>query len=125
MTGRERILNTLEFKGTDRIPMDVWVLPAARMEHGERLAALQEKYAGRVDIASIVGPFDHGFTPAYYEPGEFTDPWGSVWRNLQPGVIGEVKKPVFADYAAMEGYIPPIERFKKEWAEHRGDESTG
>ena len=24
MTGRERILNTLEFKGTDRIPMDVW-----------------------------------------------------------------------------------------------------
>ena len=40
MTGRERILNTLEFKGTDRIPMDVWVLPAARMEHGERLAAL-------------------------------------------------------------------------------------
>lgn len=119
MTGRERILNTLEFKGTDRIPMDVWVLPAARLEHGEKLAALQEKYADRVDIAAVVGPFDHGFTPAYYELGEFTDPWGSVWRNLQPGVIGEVKKPVFADYAAMEGYVPPIEQFKKEWAEHK------
>lgn len=119
MTGRERILNTLEFKGTDRIPMDVWVLPAARMEHGEHLAALQEKYAGRVDIASIVGPFDHGFTPAYYQPGEFTDPWGSVWRNLQPGVIGEVKKPVFADYAAIEGYEPPIRRFQEEWASHK------
>lgn len=113
MTGRERILNTLEFKGTDRIPMDVWVLPAARMEHGERLAALQEKYAGRMDITSIVGPFDHGFTPAYYEPGEFTDPWGSVWRNLQPGVIGEVKALVFADYAAMEGYIPPLSNSKR------------
>ncbi len=119
MTGRERILNALEFKGTDRIPMDVWVLPAARMEHGEALTKLQEKYAGRVDIASIVGPFDHGFTPAYYEAGEFTDPWGSVWRNLQPGVIGEVKRPVFADYAAMEGYRPPVEQFLREWEDNR------
>ena len=35
MTGRERVLNTLAFRGSDRIPLDIWVLPAARLAHGK------------------------------------------------------------------------------------------
>ena len=119
MTGRERVLRTLAFQGSDRIPMDIWVLPAARLAHGKAFADLQQRYAHRIDIASFVGPFDHGFTPAYYEAGEFTDPWGSRWVNLQPGVIGEVKYPVLEDYDALEGYRAPTEQFLREWAEHR------
>lgn len=119
MTGRERVLNTLAFRGADRIPMDIWVLPAARLEHGAAFDRLQERYADRVDIASFVGPFDHGFTPKYYQVGEYTDPWGSRWTNIQAGVVGEVKHPVFADYAAMAGYVPPTERFLQEWEANR------
>ena len=113
MTGRERVLNTLSFQGADRIPVDLWILPAARMRHGEALDRLLEE--NETDFASLAGPFDHGFTPEYYQPGRFTDPWGSEWNNIQPGVIGEVKKPVFADYAALEGYQAPAERFLAEW----------
>ena len=107
MTGRERVLNTLAFRGSDRIPLDIWVLPAARLAHGKAFEELQARYADRVDIASFVGPFDHGFTPEYYEVGTYTDPWGSRWTNIQAGVVGEVKHPVFADYEAMKGYTPP------------------
>lgn len=117
MTGKERVLNTLAFQGVDRLPVDVWVLPAARMQHGQKLEAILQK--NETDILSFVGPFDHGFTPAYYQPGKYTDPWGSVWTNIQAGVIGEVKKPVFADYSALEGYTAPTELFLKEWESNK------
>ena len=76
-------------------------------------------YADRVDIASFVGPFDHGFTPEYYEIGTYTDPWGSRWTNIQAGVVGEVKHPVFADYSAMKGYTPPTAQFLREWESNK------
>lgn len=117
MTSRERVLNTLEFKNADRIPLDIWVLPAARMKYGEELEKLQNKY--EVDIASFTGPFDHGYTPAYYEVGTFTDPWGSAWSNIQAGIIGEVKKPVFACYDTLNGYLSPKNAFLNEWATTR------
>lgn len=116
MTGRERILQTLSFGGVDRMPVDLWVLPAARLEHGARLEAILER--NETDITQLVGPFDHGFTPEYYQPGRFVDPWGSEWSNIQPGVIGEVKKPVFREYAAMEGYVAPTAGFQREWEAH-------
>ena len=65
MTGRERVLRTLAFQGTDRIPMDMWVLPAARLHHGKAFEDLCRKNADKLDIAAFVGPFDHGFTPEY------------------------------------------------------------
>ena len=99
--------------------MDIWVLPAARLAHGEAFAQLQKRYEERIDIMSFVGPFDHGFTPEYYTVGTFTDPWGSVWRNLQPGVVGEVKQPVFADYGAMRGYVSPKAEFLRQWEQHK------
>lgn len=68
---------------------------------------------------SISGPFDHGFTPEYYQVGKFTDPWGSVWTNMQAGIIGEVKEPVFVDYEKMEGYEAPVAQFLTEWEEAR------
>ena len=119
MTGRERVLRALNFEPTDRVPMDIWVLPAARLAHGEAFAQLQKRYEDRIDIMSFVGPFDHGFTPEYYTVVTFTDPWGSVWRNLQPGVVGEVKQPVFADYEAMRGYVSPKAEFLRQWEQHK------
>lgn len=53
MTGRERVLNTLSFQGADRIPVDLWILPAARMRHGEALDRLLEE--NETDFASLAG----------------------------------------------------------------------
>ena len=116
MTGKERVLKTLTFQNPDRIPLDLWILPAARMQHGEALEALLAKY--EFDIAQISGPFDHGWTKEYYIPGKYTDPWGSVWTNRQAGIIGEVKDPVLEDIAKLDGYAAPIGAFRAEWNEN-------
>ena len=117
MTSYERILNTLEFKGVDRLAKDIWVLPAAKLEYGESLSKIIEK--NDVDIKAVVGPMDHGYTPEYYKIGKFVDEWGSEWTNLQEGVIGEVKNPVFSDYKILKNYVSPKEKFIQEWIEKK------
>ncbi|HBY73040.1 MAG TPA: hypothetical protein DEG06_12440 [Lachnospiraceae bacterium] len=117
MTSKERVLAALEFKSPDRIPKDIWILPAARMKYGEDLEDICNRF--EVDIASMVGPFDHGFTPEYYQVGQYMDPWGSLWTNLQAGVIGEVKNPVFKTYDEVDTYEPPISQFLMEWEENK------
>lgn len=119
MTSKERILGTLAFEGVDRIPTDVWVLPAARIAHGNQLQALHTQF--ETDICSVVGPFDHGFSSEYYTPGQFTDPWGSEWTNIQAGIIGEVKKPVFARIEKLEGYVSPKVQFQREFDAERAN----
>lgn len=117
MDSKERVLRTLEFNHPDRLPVDLWVLPAARTEYGTRLEELLDEHER--DIVSLVGPFDHGFTKEYYEFGTFQDPWGSIWTNIQPGIIGEVKNPVLEEYDELDSYKPPVEQFIKEWEEYK------
>lgn len=113
MTGRERVLRTLEFDHPDRIPVDLWILPAAKMHHGEHLNQLLEKH--ETDIRSLSGPFDLSFYPEHYRIGNFVDGWGCRWTNIQEGMIGEVKDPIFAEYEKMDGYISPVGDFSVLW----------
>ncbi len=119
MNGRERVLAAIEFRNPDRIPLDVWILPAAREEYGERLEQVLKQRER--DIVSVAGPLDMGADEQYYEIGSFVDPWGSGWRNIQKGIIGEVKTPVFEEYDEIDSYRPPIEQFLQEWEASKED----
>lgn len=116
MTSRDRVLRTLEFKSPDRIPVNLGVTRAARLALGRDLDKLLERIPP--DVARIIGPFDYGFIEASYRPGGFTDDWGSKWEVLQAGLMGHVKEPFFADFSRIETYRPPIDDFKKAWAEN-------
>lgn len=113
MDSRERVIRTLDFNSPDRLPVDIWTLPGTKLKHGKKLDDLYEKYP--IDFASIPGPLDHGMTPELFEIGEFTDQWGCGWKNLQKGIIGEVKFPPLADDDAIEEYRPPVEDFLNQW----------
>lgn len=115
MNSRERVIRTLEFNSPDRVAKDLWVLPATRMHYKEEFENLYNRY--EVDIMAVSGPFDHASNPKYYELGTLVDEWGSEWTNIQAGIIGEVKNPVFADEDKIPGYQVPTARFLKEWAE--------
>ncbi len=117
MTSKERVLHTLDFTGVDRLARDVWVLPAARSQYGETLDEIIRSFDA--DIIQMCGPFDHAYTPEYFQIGKYTDPWGSEWTNIQEGIIGEVKNPIFADYKSLEGYIVPIQQFIDEFEDNR------
>lgn len=113
MDSRERVIRTLEFQGPDRIPRDIWVLPAARLAYGKQLEEL--KIPEQIDIVSLTGALDPAATPAYFEEGTFVDPWGCTWKNIQAGLMGEVKKPVFEEYDGIDRYRAPVELFLQEW----------
>jgi uroporphyrinogen decarboxylase len=68
-----------------------------------------------LDIIQISGPSDHGFTPEYYQKGTYTDLWGCVWTNVQPGIIGEVKQHILSDEDKLFAYKPPIDFFHEWW----------
>ena len=39
--------------------------------------------------------------------GNYVGDWGSVWQVGEPGVIGEVKKPVLANWSKLDDFKPP------------------
>ncbi|HEY5586079.1 MAG TPA: uroporphyrinogen decarboxylase family protein [Ruminiclostridium sp.] len=117
MNSRERVIRTLEFNNPDKIPIDLWILPAARSKYGKVLEDILDIYER--DIISIDGPLDLSYIPKTYEKGNYTDTWGTNWTNLQGGMVGEVKNPIFEEIEKISKYNPPNEVFIDEWKEYK------
>lgn len=117
MISRERIIRTLQFQNPDKLPVDLWILPATRIKYGQKFEELLEKYER--DIVSVDGPLDLSFHPKTYEVGTYVDDWGSEWSVLQAGMAGEVKKPVLEDFEKMRHFVSPLETFKARWSEYQ------
>ena len=98
MRSRELVKRTLEFTNTDNhVPRDLWTLPWAYNNCGKELESILSDYPP--DIVQV--PDSHKLyadKPIVlgdaYEEGEFTDEWGVVIKNIQRGLIGEVKAPI-------------------------------
>lgn len=109
MNSRERIIRTLKHEEVDRVPRTIWYLPGINMFRQEELIDVLQKYPG--DLGSPVYRYGTGnrCKGIPYEVGEYTDAWGCVWQIGEPGVIGEVKKYVLENWAAMDTYSLPWE----------------
>lgn len=90
MTSRERVQRTLKFENPDRIPVDYWVLPSARIKYGERLSALLRKYPK--DFPEAADMDDEYVIPPSYRAGEYADCFGSVWSQKHDGILGQIVK---------------------------------
>jgi len=123
MTGRERVIKALNFNNPDRIPRDLWWLPAVEMRQKSELNELLKQFS--MDIGT------HPFTPGRSErqkgqpslivPGshppvslpkageKYMDEWGSMWYVAEDGVVGEVKEPAIDDLLKLKDYSPPWE----------------
>jgi uroporphyrinogen decarboxylase len=97
MTSREIVRRTLEFTNNDRIPRQMWLLPWAKEHHPamcDRIAADFPDDIGGVSTVYASPSIEQGDP---YIVGEYTDPWGCRFTNIQPGIIGEVKEPLVAE----------------------------
>ena len=93
-TPRELVYETLEFRGPQRVPRDLWVLPWTEMNYPEELKKIMENYPG--DIVNAPGfhrelPLTEGDA---YAKGQFIDEWGCIFENRSEGIIGEVKQAI-------------------------------
>jgi hypothetical protein len=109
MTGRERVIKTLNMELTDRPPRDLWFVPYMEMFRNEDLKKVYEKFPmDFIRPASYYGksPYAKG-TP--FIKGEYTDDFGCVWSVAEDGVTGEVKVPLIDEWEKLEGYRLPWE----------------
>ena len=94
MTPRELTYKTLEFKNDGRVPRQMWKLPWADIYEGEAVQAIERDFP---DDISIISGGETKLPPTKGDPtevGEYIDPWGAKFNNIQRGVIGEVKEPI-------------------------------
>jgi len=109
MTSRERVVNVLNHREVDRFPRHLWTLPNISMFKKEQLADFGTKFD--IDISAP----DISFGKSQYEKGipyvigNYTDEFGCIWDVTEDGVIGEVKRPIFEEWSALDNYRMPWE----------------
>ena len=110
MTSRERVVRTLQHREVDRAPRELWALPGVAMFRQAEMDALLEEFP--VDFTGPGIRYNQGRresgTPCVV--GTSVDAWGCVWSVKEDGVIGEIKRAMFADgYEGLSEYEAPWE----------------
>jgi len=103
------MIKALRFERPDRAPRQLWTLPGVEMFRRDELQRLLTAYPE--DIAAPTfsyGPSERARGRPNHV-GTYTDEWGCVWGVAELGVVGEVKAPPLADWAALDHYKPPYE----------------
>ncbi|MHB1483482.1 MAG: uroporphyrinogen decarboxylase family protein [Saccharofermentanales bacterium] len=109
MNSRERVTRTLQQKEVDRIPRQCWSLPSIWMFRRDEYMQMNSEFP-----SDIGGPdFSYGkssyVSGKQYEVGKYTDEWGCEFSVGEPGIVGEVKSPLMADWEALKSYRIPWE----------------
>lgn len=125
MTSRDRMIKTLNFEDTDRVPRDLWYLPAVAMFQSEEKKALVRRYPldisrpsyepgiSRVQEESSL-PRCIGGVPSTPRKGErYIDEWGCVFYIAEDGVMGEVREPRLQSWDKLDSFKPPWESLDK------------
>jgi hypothetical protein len=107
MTGRERVKAALTFNKPDRTPRDLWAVPYIILFRESELRSILSKYPMDIGLSEISLNFTKDQLMLTEKKGQYIDDWGSVWYVGEPGVWGEVKKPVLSDWSALKKFKPP------------------
>ena len=93
------LLRELEFQNTSgRAPRDLWCLDWASIYYEKELAEIRKNYPN--DYAGVHPVYKQESAVESGHPteiGTYVDAWGCVFKNIQRGVIGEVKQPIITD----------------------------
>lgn len=109
---RELVRQTLEFRGPERIPRQLWTLPWAAKRFPQELRAIERDFPQDITTIPIrcSEPVPGGGNA--HAVGTFIDAWGCRFENLQEGIIGQVKEARLSDWSAA-GEVPfPQERLE-------------
>ena len=127
MTSRERVRRTLKFEKPDRIPRDLWIIPAIEVTRLAELEAVHKRFPIDFAFPNGVRSWNMGHEVEWPDPtmifrygpskrakgtpweGTYVDAWGCEWVTAEFGVQGEVKNPQLADWSAFDHFVPPWE----------------
>ena len=110
MTGRERVIRALEFRGPDRTPRHLWRLPGTKMYRQDDVNQILGKYPEDITILDFnYGKGARTKGTRYIHNEVATDEWGCQWHAAEDGVTGEVKDPPLKDISEVEYLSAPYE----------------
>ena len=109
MNSRNLVKDTLQFASPARVPRQLWELPWASTRYPDELAAIKRQYPDDIVGAPACLTKPLRTSGEQYQAGYYTDEWGCQFRNIQPGLIGEVKEPLLKDYAGLDQLRTPDE----------------
>ncbi|MCF7890572.1 methyltransferase [Candidatus Bipolaricaulota bacterium] len=116
---REMVEKTLDFENPERVPRDLWFLPAVDMFQKEEKREILERFPPDIVKARFEpgtsevqrnSPLPECNNASIERPEKgkrYIDEWGSVFRVAEDGVIGEVKEPVIEDWDELNSFEPP------------------
>ncbi len=107
MTGRDRVKAALTYRQPDRAPRDLWALPYMSLFRRKELEEVQRAFPSDVGRPELSPSASDDDLQKLSKPGTYTDEWGSIWQIAEPGIVGEVKNPVLADWVALDSFQPP------------------
>lgn len=107
MTQRENWLRCVEFRRPEWIPVEVSIAAATWIRYGEALFEVAKRHPRLVAVGEEYRPIDPSSLAGRYGGGESVDEWGCVWRNVHPGLEGQVVGHPLADWAAWREYRLP------------------
>ncbi len=109
-TSREIVERAIRFEFPERLPRDQWVLPWADIHYPADVKRIQDRFP--TDFQTV----EFFYTPSKrakgdpYKRGDYTDEWGCTFKNLQDGIIGEVKDPILRELGDWKSVKPPYEQ---------------
>ena len=113
MTGRERVIRTLEFRSPDRVPRHLWRLPGTKMFRENDVNQVLKKYPEDITILDFnYGKGKRTKGTRYKRDEVATDEWGCRWHAAEDGVTGEVKDPPIKDMSEVRTLTAPYEILK-------------
>nr|MDO8133957.1 uroporphyrinogen decarboxylase family protein [Candidatus Njordarchaeum guaymaensis] len=104
MISKERVIRAIEFGGPDKVPNGCYYLPGALDKYSGRLLSLFKAYPR--DFAESVWGDVREIVNAY-SPGVYTDKWGCVWKNVNPGLLGRIIEHPLKDLGKLDSYELP------------------
>jgi uroporphyrinogen decarboxylase len=117
MTPREIVTHSLTFNNPLRLPRDIWVLPWAVDRYPELWKQLNRIFPSDFSTPAYFYPPSLRVLGDPYKVGVFTDEWGCTFRNLQDGIIGEVRQPIIREISDWQLVHPPYEQLPNDVTE--------
>jgi len=116
MTSRERVKKTLTFGCPDRVPRDLWILPIGLSKYEKEINTILENFP--MDIEMSMWPKLTDSRKLILEGGpcavgSYVDEWGCTFKNVQEGIVGQVKDPLIKSSTDVDKIKPPYKSIEK------------
>lgn len=110
MSSKQIVLDTLEFRKTNRVPRQLWLLPWAVSHYPESVDAIKSQFPNDINSCPLFLKQPLQTRGSLHGRGVYVDEWGCIFKNYQDGIIGQVKTPLVEDWTQIDKVRTPIER---------------